>query len=250
MKNRTLLVGVGTLLVWGGCTLAGAEERPRAHPRTYGTSQDSIYHVPVTEFTTISGAWIANTGSIPGVVARYATNCSGYCLEAIPRLPNGALLTSIEAYFCNTNPDHTHILGVELYKTSYDGTGITPLGVGVYSTSQNGCGEFEIVDLTSLNYQVNYDDNQLILAAFIDDENGAQALAGVNLYYRLQVSPAPPTSDFGDVPTSSPQFQFIEALYASGITVGCGGGNYCPNTPLTRGQMAVFLAKALGLQWQ
>ncbi len=46
-----------------------------------------------------------------------------------------------------------------------------------------------------------------------------------------------------------PFFQFIEALYASGITAGCGGGNYCPDSPLTRGQMAVFLAKALGLQW-
>jgi len=51
------------------------------------------------------------------------------------------------------------------------------------------------------------------------------------------------------VPTSSPQFQFIEALYASGVTAGCGSGNYCPDAPLTRGQMAVFLAKALGLQW-
>ena len=35
----------------------------------------------------------------------------------------------------------------------------------------------------------------------------------------------------------------------SGITGGCGAGNYCPNQPLTRGQMAVFLAKGLGLSW-
>jgi hypothetical protein len=67
--------------------------------------------------------------------------------------------------------------------------------------------------------------------------------------YRLQVSPAPQFADFNDVPTTHPFFQFIEALYASGITAGCGGGNYCPDSPLTRGQMAVFLAKALGLQW-
>jgi S-layer homology domain len=118
-----------------------------------------------------------------------------------------------------------------------------------FSHQSNGCGEFEILDLTSLNYHVNYEDNLLIVRPYITDSDGSQAIAGVNLYYRLQVSPAPPTSDFGDVPTSSPQFQFIEALYASGITVGCGGGNYCPNAPLTRGQMAVFLAKALGLQW-
>ena len=33
------------------------------------------------------------------------------------------------------------------------------------------------------------------------------------------------------------------------ITGGCGGGNFCPNANLTRRQMAVFLAKALGLHW-
>jgi len=63
----------------------------------------------------------------------------------------------------------------------------------------------------------------------------------------LGVSPAPPSATFNDVPTSHPFFQFIEALYASGITAGCGGGNYCPDAALTRGQMAVYLAKALGL---
>jgi hypothetical protein len=63
------------------------------------------------------------------------------------------------------------------------------------------------------------------------------------------VSPAPGSATFGDVPTSHPFFQFIEALVASGITAGCGGGNYCPDAPLTRGQMAVFLSKALGLHF-
>ena len=40
-----------------------------------------------------------------------------------------------------------------------------------------------------------------------------------------------------------------EALKASGITGGCSVSPplFCPADPLTRGQMAVFLAKALGL---
>ena len=44
-------------------------------------------------------------------------------------------------------------------------------------------------------------------------------------------------------------FYGIEALAASGITAGCAGGNYCPEANLTRRQMAIFLAKALGLHW-
>jgi S-layer homology domain len=67
--------------------------------------------------------------------------------------------------------------------------------------------------------------------------------------WHRQVSPAPAAATFADVPTSHPFFQFVEALSRSGITAGCGGDDFCPDAPLTRGQMAVFLAKALGLQW-
>jgi hypothetical protein len=71
----------------------------------------------------------------------------------------------------------------------------------------------------------------------------------VRVYYHLRISPAPAIATFTDVPVGSFGFQHIEALAASGITAGCGGGNFCPNGYLTRAQMAVFLAKALGLHW-
>jgi hypothetical protein len=71
----------------------------------------------------------------------------------------------------------------------------------------------------------------------------------VRWYWNRQVSPAPGAATFGDVPIGHPFFQFVEALSASGITAGCGGGNFCPDDPLTRGQMAVFLSAALGLYW-
>ncbi len=67
--------------------------------------------------------------------------------------------------------------------------------------------------------------------------------------WQRQVSPAPGNATFADVPTSDFGFQFVEALAASGITGGCGGDNYCPDQPVTRRQMAIFLAKALGLHW-
>jgi hypothetical protein len=69
------------------------------------------------------------------------------------------------------------------------------------------------------------------------------------VWWHRRVSDAPAVATFGDVPTSHPFFQFIEALAASGITGGCGGGNFCPDAPMTRGQMAAFLAKALGLHF-
>jgi predicted outer membrane repeat protein len=49
---------------------------------------------------------------------------------------------------------------------------------------------------------------------------------------------------FNDVPTDNGFAKWIEQLAAEGITGGCGNGNYCPNTPVTREQMAVFLLVA------
>jgi S-layer homology domain len=52
------------------------------------------------------------------------------------------------------------------------------------------------------------------------------------------------TGVFPDVPCPSQFADWIEQLFAEGITGGCGGGNYCPDNPVTRAQMAVFLLKA------
>jgi hypothetical protein len=59
----------------------------------------------------------------------------------------------------------------------------------------------------------------------------------------------PPTCSgvFADVPCPSLFADWIEQLAIEFVTSGCGGGNYCPSNPNTRGQMAVFLNKALRL---
>jgi hypothetical protein len=55
--------------------------------------------------------------------------------------------------------------------------------------------------------------------------------------------PSCTTAPFPDVPCSSPFAPWIQELVARGITAGCGGGLYCPTSPVTREQMAVFLLK-------
>jgi hypothetical protein len=46
---------------------------------------------------------------------------------------------------------------------------------------------------------------------------------------------------FSDVPTGAYYHDDVSWLVARGITSGCGGGKYCPNDAVTRGQMAKFL---------
>ena len=44
-----------------------------------------------------------------------------------------------------------------------------------------------------------------------------------------------------------PVLRWIEELARRGVVGGCGGGNYCPANPVTRGQMAVFISATFGL---
>ncbi len=58
---------------------------------------------------------------------------------------------------------------------------------------------------------------------------------------------APPVATgtmFADVPASYWAASWIEQLAKEGITAGCGGGKFCPETVVTRDQMAVFLLRA------
>lgn len=61
--------------------------------------------------------------------------------------------------------------------------------------------------------------------------------------------PPPATGMYADVPTSYWAAAWIEQLSREGIGGGCSTTpkNYCPTTPVTRDQMAVFLVRAFGL---
>jgi hypothetical protein len=55
-----------------------------------------------------------------------------------------------------------------------------------------------------------------------------------------------PPSTFADVPSNSPFCGYINGIAARGITAGCGGGNFCPENLVLRGQMSVFLQTTFG----
>jgi hypothetical protein len=74
-------------------------------------------------------------------------------------------------------------------------------------------------------------------------------LFGVHLVWHRQIRTglSHPFTDIGHLPA---EFQdSIAALRASGITTGTTATTFSPNGNVTRAQMAVFLARALGLHW-
>jgi hypothetical protein len=55
---------------------------------------------------------------------------------------------------------------------------------------------------------------------------------------------------FTDVPDFHTFHDDIDAIADAGLTYGCGGGNYCPDDNITRGEMAAFLNRLGALRDQ
>lgn len=54
-----------------------------------------------------------------------------------------------------------------------------------------------------------------------------------------------PGQHFGDVPWVSPHLANVNAIGKAGISNGCGGGNFCPERWVNRGQMASIIVRML-----
>jgi S-layer homology domain len=267
MKTRRGYV----LLVAGGLFCAGvleASSRPRLNPRAsvvvgsqtvsagpgFGTQDleaDLISFLSFFPVTSTSYSSSAVSGT------RWETE--GTDLAAPVALPNGALLESLSVYYYDANAAPSAELTLSFCRHwRHADTGASPDSDCVATFTASGAPGYAVAELP-----VPAEFQSFLRRADVDDDGTVDsvdyslyvftypdtAIASVRANWRRQVSPAPATATFNDVPTGHPQFPFIEALAASGITAGCGAGNYCPDASLTRGQMAVFLAKALGLHW-
>jgi hypothetical protein len=219
-----------------GAPLAQAQEE-------YGTASTTNYVLQAYKFLPLNGGganFIANSFGSRG--------CSGLCTFRAPvMLPAGAVIQALELEACDT--DATAEVLANIYRSAQlEGT-LSNLGfarTGVSTTP--GCAFFN-VNLAPAHTVDNETGTYQVVVA-IDGTSIATRFQAVRLVYRLQVSPAPATATFpNDVPTTHPFFRFVQALAAAGITGGCSAGSYCPNSPVTRGEMAVFLATALGLQF-
>jgi len=222
-------------------------------PSTFGTAVTSYYTVNNSEMTAIDTGFTYSCFN--NCQLRYVTNNTGTVLTATAHLPAGALVTYLELDFSDTSTTGEVQLSfgvcdrfsdVCLYQPG--NCSDSPVTLCSGNTNAPGFGSIS-ADMSGLGITVDNFNSNYTLSLGTTTNDGTTAISQVIIGYTLQVSPPPAISDFGDVSTSSPQFPFIEALFHAGITAGCGGGNFCPNSPLTRGQMAVFLAKALGLQW-
>lgn len=237
--------------------------------RSFGVNDAQVVTVPFSRFqawTSMSGAVTFHSVSGPGLGGyRYMTAGTPLLVAEVDAglVPNGAELEAVYFYVRDDDAVADRDFEGRLCRSWVDLDGTNPGGdcpVIIQTTGAPG----DTVIGAFPDLPIRYDDDAdgdaatesvsfFLLAHFgVGDEDvygPSLRIRHVRLLFRREISPAPATATFLDVPTGHPFFQFIEALVDPGITAGCGAGNYCPDAPLTRGQMAVFLAKALGLHW-
>ena len=184
----------------------------------------------------------------------HCTSANEPFADALFHLPHGAFLDFVRWWgFDNSSENMTLFIQEDcLPDFSAGSVTFTSLGSDSSSGTPGNFSDFINIDRTVDNMSCTYK------ARVRFDNSGAGSpcsegnnlrLSKVRAHWNRQISPPPGSATFGDVPLSHIFFREIEALVDSGITGGCGGGNYCPNNPVTRGQMAAFLARALGLHF-
>ena len=227
-----LLASCLTEIAAAQATLMNPASLPRVAPGapvTYGTSQTSLVTVSELEFAPGDSVTTYGDVAVGGMnLQRYETSGDTGFIAAV-HLPGGALLKSIEFDLCDSSVIDAHWQAAVVSCAKLDGLCAT-LGTIMLSVSNSGgnsCAAYT-QDLSGLNYVVDNTSNRIALLTLPGASDVTNSLVGAVIGYQLQVSPAPATADFGDVPTTHPFFQFVEALFHSGITAGCGSGNSVP----------------------
>ena len=180
-------------------------------PDIWGTGLWQSYTVGACDAVVLSGAWSDYSCDWAQPSGPAALGI-GYPIH----LPSGALAEYVRIYFNET--DFGSPISAGVYRSSAYGTStlISPLGPTPINTgdSNQDFGPFaETID-NDPNVGYTYEIDALF--------GGSTRIYKFAIWYLLQVSPAPATATFADVPTDYWAFRHIEALYASGITAGCG----------------------------
>lgn len=244
-KHNALVLAVSIL---------GAAAPGRAGDDPYDVAADTRAGDPQGWGTAGLTAWtVSSLGFSPFNDGQWGHATTGWSLRvsghqatcANVTLPSGAILTNVTTYTSDT--DATGDVAYQLYSIDL----ATSSGTTAFSFTTAGTpGIQRVLRAVTPNVVINNNQRAYALCVFTGAVGSTNMHAGATFWYRLQVSPAPAAATFPqDVPTTHPFFRFVEALAASGVTGGCGPGAYCPDSPVTRGQLAVFLATALGLHF-
>ena len=258
MRRRSvILFGIAAAIILLAPLPGGAAE-PGLSPAEFGPEINLLY-IGAAQFTCTYPTNPEGCKYTAGAYGWwYTRNTNGQMVFAQVNLPAGALITGYRFFYRDDDPSGwIKAYLVKNWHTS-DDRGHVFLG-------QIVSGEAETPGYTEGLVDVDPDETVMVRRWFLSkywyynyvmvvtmsDDGNSLGFPGVLVYWKRQVSPAPVSPSFGDVPREHWAYPFIEALADAGITAGCSDDPplYCPDDPITRAEMAVYLAAALGLHW-
>jgi hypothetical protein len=200
-----------------------------------GTSCSAVPATASQSFAANGGAGSFNVNASAGCNWTAVSNNAFITITSGSGTGNGTVSYTVAAHSSTSARSGSISIGAQTFNVLQGGAFLdVPIGHAFYTD----IGKLSARGVTTGCGGGNYCPDQLVtreqMAAFI-----IRALG--------EFSPPPPSSQrFADVSPTNPFYAFIEQMAVRQITQGCGGGNYCPSSTVTREQMAAFLIRARG----
>jgi hypothetical protein len=234
--------------ITGTCAEHRTEATTKVQPQTidpkWGTSSTMCKSIHASTFTPYDSSvtwgqdgysWIYRMGGMYWFDANVDIPTGARVLDMYVNVEDSSATDDVYAWLSTCQTDHSLIVSYPI-----DDSLKTTDSPGIQRLHQNFSGDNIIID----NFNKSY-----FVRVRLEATNLSNKFGSIQICYALQVSPDPASATFSDVPIGHWAHQYVEALYASGITEGYSDGTFRPGQPVLRGQMAAFLSKALGLHW-
>lgn len=230
---------------WIGCVAASASSLAQAvGPRSVG---DQAYGLTTVDHLTITALDLTPTASQEFAVdanLNLTALSGGSDFMAPVRLPTGAQITRVELAGCDASDTAGDWMTAAFIRVADpDGLAET-LGV---ITSGPGCAFWSAATIEPITvYNADYSYYVLVHFGQYGDD---LKLRAVRLFWQRQIRSASPFAEFTDVGFGNDYRQAVEAVASADILKPCDIGRFCPDSPVTRAQLALALARALGLNY-
>lgn len=189
-----------------------------------------------------SYAWTISNGTITS-----ATNIQNITYTAGGSGTVTLNLTVMNASSCSaSNSTIVTIKPIALDRTSQSFTGNGGTGTVNVTPSDPACGWTATTGATFIHITSGSSGTGNGAVQYSVDANPGPTIRSNTITISGQTFTVFQGVNFLDVPSNDPFYTDIGKLAARGVTVGCGGGNFCPNDPVTREQMAAFILRAKG----
>jgi hypothetical protein len=237
------------IMEWNGSSWLPLSTNGIDNGSLYGVLPDTGVHALAVSNNLYVGGEFYNVNDNGNILSK-ADYIAAYGVDNTPPL----VVSSIRAdptFTTAASVDYTvtfseHITGIDTADFQLTTIGVS--GAAVSGVSNNAGSVYTVtVNTGSGNGTIRLDitDNNSIIDEAFNPLGGASV--GDGNFITGEVYTVNKPSTFADVPFGYWANGYIERLYKAGITGGCTSVplNYCPTTPVTRAQMAIFLLRGI-----